>query len=308
MKEEGTHKPSIRQKGFQFFHQIKKSKMCVKNALHFILAIFGLTYARQLTGISFIVKSCMEPFLYESVKSLSNLHVPHEIRIILHHCAGHDVEGLQTARQLEKENSNVTVFEYPYRISRPGYETLATNADSLHSLIRFFNFGLEKAKYKWIAKWDADFWMPPALTEWINSAEIWHLDNQVVSIEAISASHTEIHDYFSSSLSHYFKYAFSEMPNQQIIPTTHVRNNLVNSSVFIHHNSTFTNLKPYWWARPWYEDEISTEAHQVAERVRRLKRDFGAEPVGFFRSGNPTLVSIGQKIVDFNPEYVNFLD
>jgi hypothetical protein len=273
-----------------------------------LLLLLSMIYARQLNGISFIVKSCNEITLSESIDSLKNITVPHEIILIIHHCMGFNQTSLDEANYLASLNDNIQVYQYNYLISRPGYETLATDIDSNHSLITFYNYGVGIAKYKWIAKWDADFIMTLEFNQWINEANIWSNDNQVILMDAKNEQISETHTYFSSSLAYYAKHTFFEIPMQIIVPATHVVHNLVNSTYYIYHKSNFNELKPYWFQKPWYLTENSTEADIVKNRIERLNNDFGPEPLGLTRSGSKEMGKIGQKMIDTNPLYVNFLD
>jgi hypothetical protein len=272
------------------------------------LTTFIIAFTRSLNGISFIVKTCNEITLFESIDSLKNITVPHEIILIVHHCMGFNQTSLDKANYIASLNNNVQVYQYNYLISRPGYETLATDIDSNHSLIRYYNYGVSLAKYKWIAKWDADFIMTNEFNGWINQASIWSNNNEVILMEAKNDQITETHNYFSSCLSHYAKHTFFEIPMQVIIPSTHIVHNLVNSSIYIYHKSDFNQLKPYWFQKPWYLSENSIEASIVKERMEKLIKDFGPEPIGLTRSGNELIKHVGQHMIDNNPLYVNFLD
>lgn len=242
------------------------------------------TRTQKLDGISFLVKSCDEPTLIESVTSLKDIHVPHEIVVIVHHCMGvRNQTSFDQAMRLHGIQ-NLSIYEYSTQISRPGYETLVTDPHSEHSLIRYFNWALEKTRHKWVVKWDADFLMTPALAAWIQThLSLWSRTNEVVVLEAKNEHASEINPYFSSCITHYVKDIFYEMAHQQIIPTTHVQHNLVGSEVFIYHKSDPRIIKPYWLAQPWFEKEESEEAARVRARLATVIKRFGPFP-GFARS------------------------
>ena len=106
-----------------------------------------------MEGISFLVKvHNEEATLYEAVMSLTGLLVSYEILIFLHACTD---TSAQIARSLAAADQRIKIFEYNYTLSRPGYETLATDNDSTHSISRYYNWCLSRAKYNWVAKWDA---------------------------------------------------------------------------------------------------------------------------------------------------------
>lgn len=276
------------------------------SVLLFIAATSAIRTAK-LDGISFIVKSCEEATLSESVASLQQIRVPHEIILIIHHCMGtpYNNTSIEIAHSLQSINpEHIKIFEYDIQISRPGYETLATPAESLHSLIRYHNWVLNLTNYKWVAKWDADFIMTPALFDWIHSnSALWTRTNEVIYLEAKNELTVEIHPYFSSCITHYKKDVFYEMANQQIFPDTHIQHRLP-SSIFIYHKSDYTYVKPYWLISPWFEKENSEEALTIRMRYQYVIMQYGPFP-GYARSGNTYAVSLlGNTIISRS----NFLE
>jgi hypothetical protein len=255
-----------------------------------------------MEGISFIVKVRNEEATLEAaVRSLFELVVVYEILIILHRCV--DASAAIAAR-LAAENPRIRILHYTEAISRPGYETLATDAESRHSLIRYYNWCRQQARYVWHAKWDADFVAPVGLVQWINAAGIWGTPNQIVRIAARSDG-IEWGDYFSSCLSHYFKDVFWETPYYVFDPSLHVKHVL--TDVWIEHRSAVAVLKEYWREEPWFWVENTTEALTVRERVALLAAEFGPEERGTARGGSLTsAVLLGQQILDARPAYVDF--
>jgi hypothetical protein len=77
------------------------------------------------------------------------------------------------------------------------------------------------------------------------------------------------------------------------------------TDIFINHNSELSSVKSYWKSEPWYRKD-SAEARIVRERIERLTADFGIEPVGLARSMNPDCESLGRRILNSKPVYVNF--
>jgi serine/threonine protein kinase len=61
------------------------------------------------------------------------------------------------------------IFKYEYEISRAGYENLATDIDSVHSLATYYNYCLSKTTLPWIFKWDADFSASSNLIDYLNN-------------------------------------------------------------------------------------------------------------------------------------------
>ena len=89
-------------------------------------------------GISFMVRiRNEEQTLEKSIRSLFKLTIPHEINLILHCCTDN---SLSIAKQLASENKNIKIYTYDYSISRAGYENLATDINSHHSLVHYYNY------------------------------------------------------------------------------------------------------------------------------------------------------------------------
>ena len=251
-------------------------------------------------GISFLVKSCEEPTLTESVTSLQRIRVPHEIILVIHHCMGapYNSTSMEFARTLQRENpDHIKIVEYDIQISRPGYETLVTPATAHHSLIRYHNWALNLTNYKWVAKWDADFIMTPALFDWIHAnPSVWSRTNEVIYLDAKNEQTVETHPYFSSCVTHYLKDVFYEMAHQQIIPETHVQHRLP-ATIFIYHKSDYAHVKPYWLITPWFMKENSAEALSIRMRYQYVLNRYGPFP-GYARSGNTHAVTLlGNQII-----------
>jgi glycosyltransferase involved in cell wall biosynthesis len=250
-----------------------------------------------MEGISFLVKvHNEEATLYESVMSLAGLLVTYEILIFLNACT--DASG-QIARTLENANPRIKVFEYNVTLSRPGYETLATDDNSVHSISRYYNWCLSHAKYKWIAKWDADFVMTDPLRDYLNAMEL----NRDVILRLGARSRdgvVEMNNYFSSCIRFYKKELFTEMVGFVPGCPTEILDHQID------HLSSLSNVKPYWHRPGWYTNELSEEAAIVAWRVKRLTEDFGLEPVGNVRSENiNNSLALGYKILYADLDYVS---
>lgn len=250
-----------------------------------------------MEGISFLVKvHNEEATLYESVMSLTGLLISYEILIFLNACTD---ASAQIARALENTHPRVKVFEYNYTLSRPGYETLATDDNSLHSISRYYNWCLSHAKYKWVAKWDADFVMTGGMQDYLNNMDL----NRDVILRLAARSRdgaVEMNNYFSSCLLWYKKELFTEMAGYTPGCLTEVLDH------HIIHLSSLSNMKSYWYKPGWYTRENSEEAAKVARRVERLTEDFGQEPVGNVRSENiNNTFALGYKILYSNLDYVS---
>lgn len=202
--------------------------------------------------------------------------MPKEIVIIIHNC---DDSSLEIAERLKKEDGSIKIFHYEHTISRAGVETLCTDSDSIHSLVRYQNWCLKKCVNIWKFKWDADFIMTPELADFINRDLISHAQKRIY-LTAKNTTHNNCEPYLSDSIVEYIKYFFWEVPRYS--ESTEIRLPLH----FIH-DSELTDLKPYWKKDPWYAHDSSTEAKIVAGRIATITSKYGSEPHGMARAGNP---------------------
>lgn len=251
-----------------------------------------------MEGISFIVKiRDEEDTLYESIKSLESLTIPHEIILILHLCSDRSQEIAET---LAKENSNVKILFYNKEVSRAGYETLATDADSQHSLVTYYNWCVSQGKYPWTFKWDSDFISTPPLIVFLNE-NTWEKKNINYLITCKNDEMFGQEYYLLGTLNSYAKYIWWEFPNMHAHESIHL-----DKSIYIEHSSKLAKLKKYWTQPPWFESEDSEEAITVKNRIMQLTNDFGAEPKGMARCCNSEGNSIYLNITKSVPSYVNF--
>jgi hypothetical protein len=271
-----------------------------------------------MEGISFLVRvhNEEETLLYAVQSILSVLTIGFEILLLLNQCVGRCATSAATL--VERGGGKVRMFEYNHTLSRPGYEMLATDSWSVHSPVAFLNWGLAKARYKWTAKWDADFVMLPALGAKINEEGLkgmWAQGNRIVRLSAQGLDGSVEHgDYFSSCVDHYRKDVFWETPAFRFEAGKLVRDTW--DDVWIFHVSYAARLKPYWFQTGWFAgggrgesgsgsggDE--DEAAVVRGRLLALERDFGMLPLGMGRSGTTEeAVVVAQRILNAQPTYV----
>ena len=250
-------------------------------------------------GISFMVRvRNEEKTLESSIRSLFDLTIPHEINIFLH-CCTDDSETI--ARKLADENVNIRIFIYSNKVSRAGYETLATNSNSEHSLITYYNYCFSQRTKIWSFKWDSDFVASPALINFLNSTE-WMYNNTNYKITYKSPINSASEIYLSCCCSGYVKYLFWEV----IHYSKNATNITLDDSIYINHVSVLSDVKSYWYEQPWYLTEDSEEAKNVKLRIEKLNQDYGKEPIGMARALNPECDSINLKIINTTPTYVNF--
>jgi glycosyltransferase involved in cell wall biosynthesis len=254
-----------------------------------------------MAGISFLLR-CRneEATLQQSLESLKALTIEHEIVIVLHRCTDRSTEIAQIAAA---NNPTIKIFMYDIEISRAGYQTLATDYGSPHSIMTYYNWCRSKVTKPWIFKWDGDFIASPALVDYLNS-RTWAPEAPTkIILHAKDATGKNYEPYLSMGLAGYGKYIFWEVP--LYYPDT--TSTMLESSIYIEHVSMLETIKSYWTTGvPWYETEDSEEAATVRDRVSRLTAEFGPEPQGMARAANPECDSPFLRIKAANPPYVNF--
>jgi hypothetical protein len=253
-------------------------------------------------GISFIVRvRNEEKVLARSVRSLISLTIPYEIVIVLHRCTDKSPEIADT---LAKENPHVRVITYDHKVSRAGYETLATDANSEHSFIRYSNWCAEQARYPWMFRWDADFVMTRPLLDYINVQE-WVPKNIRIGLTAKNGTHANQEYYLHQSSVRNTKHIFWEIAGfPSDVTCVRLENNF-----YVTHLSELSDIKPYWREPPWFETDDSPEALEVKERYQKLVEEFGPEPIGMARASNPECDKVFHSVASANncagPSYVN---
>ena len=248
-------------------------------------------------GISFIVRiRNEESTLEKSIRSLFSLTIPYEIILILHRCTD---KSLEISKQLASENQNIRYITYDHEISRAGYENLATDVTSKHSLATYYNYCFSQGTMVWKFKWDADFIATSKLIDRLNSSE-WKEDNTVYYIMAKNSSQNW-EGYLLDCLQSFTKFIFWEVASYK---NTYTKREF-KSDEYIEHNSELSTMKSYWNDIPWYKTEDSDEARQVADRIEKLNAEFGVEPIGMARASNPICDTSYLRIKQTCPSYVN---
>jgi len=255
---------------------------------------------KELEGISFMLRvRDEEDTLEKSIRSLFALKIPHEIVIILHLCTD---KSNKIAEDLSKENSNIKIFTYDIEISRAGYETLATDDNSQHSLIRYYNWCLDKTKYPWIFKWDADHLASLRLIEFLNEKS-WKQENIIYKIASKNEDGINIEPFLMGCLKSYKKYWFWEVP---YFVGSNIKKIDLNHNICIEHNSSLSLLKSYWKKKSWFENDNSDEACLIKNRIHRLINDFCPEPIGMARAKNIECENILREMIRKKPDYINY--
>lgn len=249
-----------------------------------------------MNGISFIIRVRNEQdTLQECLRSLAKIYIPHEIIVILNNCD----DGSESIAKTELAFSkNTKIVQYNYNLSRPGYETLCTDAISSHSFINFCNYGLSLSDFPWRFTWDADFIMTDNCANYINNY-VWEktLRPRMFYFEAKDNDgiiNTE--GYLMSDHFYYDKYWFWEV-KQSPIPAVHE-----NTQLQILHNSSLSKRKKYWDESPWFENEKSSEAEVVRDRMRQLESICGPEPRAQARASNPLSPAVEINVINHEQE------
>jgi len=250
-------------------------------------------------GISFLVRIRDEEHVLErGIRSLFALTIPHEIILVLHLCTD---KSSEIAQKLAQENPAIKIYTYDTEISRAGYETLATDVNSPHSLMTYYNWCLDKTSYLWKFKWDGDFLASNELIHFLNT-NAWNKQNISYRISCKNEDSNNREPYLMGSLKTYTKYWFWEIPS--FGESIQIVN--LDPSILIEHVSSLSVLKTYWNNLPWFETEQSEEATIVKKRIEMLTNDFGEEPKGLARASNPECDRILLAIFQRRPDYVFF--
>uniref|UniRef100_A0A6C0HK04 Glycosyltransferase n=1 Tax=viral metagenome TaxID=1070528 RepID=A0A6C0HK04_9ZZZZ len=255
-----------------------------------------------VAGISFMMRvRNEEQTLEKSVRSLFSLTIPYEIVLVLHLCTDRSRE---IAERLRRENDRICIFEYSVETSRAGYETLATDAKSPHSLMTYYNWCLNKTKMPWVFKWDGDFIASEGLVRFLNAGS-WEqrATGGRYEIDARNSDNSNKELYLICMLATYAKHMFWETPIYLHIPGDTPLT--CPDDAYIVHESEISDIKQHWTRVPWYTAEDSDEARLVQDRMHRLESDFGKEPLAHVRCGNYELDKNQSTIAHFNPSYVS---
>ena len=254
-----------------------------------------------------------EQTLEKSIKSLFALKIPYEIIVILHLCTDNS-ENI--CKKLQEQNDKIKIFYYQNEISKCGYENLCTDKNSPHSVVKYYNWCLEKTSLKWKFKWDGDFIASQELIDFLNNND-WESTcennkNIRYGVVAKNSTNKNCEFYLSDSITGYSKYLFREVPIYSSCKSI-----VLDDSICIIHDSELSNCKAYWKKKSWFlfpldQDEINLkeqeDANKVKEKYFKLINDFGIEPEGMARSSNPSCDKINLEIINKKPNYVNFYE
>lgn len=229
-----------------------------------------------MDGISFIVRARNEQETIEaSLRSLKDLTIPHEIIVILHLCTDRSREIVESL----KEELPIQIIEYNVPISRAGYETLATDATSEHSIPHYYNWCFSHANHVWKFKWDADFIASPELVDYLNS-KTWNQTAPArVFFTAKNHEMSNSEGYLFTGHNGFKKYYFWEFVDGSFEQENH-------TNIVIQHASKLSNMKKYWTDAHWFSDDESDEAKTIRDRYKSITDICGSELIGAARASN----------------------
>lgn len=228
-----------------------------------------------MDGISFIVRvRNEEETIKASLLSLKDLTIPYEIIVILHLCTDRSREIVESL----KEELPLKIVEYSLPISRPGYETLVTDATSEHSIPYYCNWCFSHANHIWKFKWDADFISSPELVEYLNSNTWTKTVPSRVFFIAKNDEMSNAEGYLFTGDFEFKKYYFWEYLNGSFEDK--------HTGININHVSKLSNLKKYWTYSQWFCESDSDEAKIVRDRYNKLITICGKELIGGARASN----------------------
>lgn len=243
-------------------------------------------------GISFLIRvRNEEKTIYTAINCLLQLTIPIEIVVILHCCTDASESIVRSFN-----DNRIHIYTYSILISRAGYETLATDANSPHSIVSYYNWCFAKANMPWIFKWDADFIATPNLINYLESRS-WEYNLEKISFIATNSTSNNCEYYLACGQIGYKKKVCWECPFycKDIVSTE--------TNISIHHSSELSELKEYWNESPWYLNSDNSDALLVKLRMELLVNEFGPEPKGGARASNPEYNY--KLILNAYPLYVN---
>ena len=224
-------------------------------------------------GISFILRARNEEaYLAQSLFSLLDLTVPHEIVVILHKCTDKSKDIALTA---QAKGQPIRIYETDANLSKAGYETLATPANYNESLASFYSQCFSFGQYNWLFKWDADFVASPELLKFLNSELVLDREQPFRYLIPCEMSESVVNKetYLFNCLAGYKKYIFWETP-AFVAGSTTVE---ISARIF---TIPHTILKEYWKEPAWFVGKDTF----LENRYKKIVELCGPEPIGASRA------------------------
>jgi glycosyltransferase involved in cell wall biosynthesis len=113
----------------------------------------GITALIRAKNESQIIQRCLESIapVFEEIVFIDNASSDDTKSI-----------ALEFATRLpRRQHTKMRVFDYPFEVARCGPEHYATNADSVRSLVYYYNWSLAQVTTDYVVKWDADMVCAP---------------------------------------------------------------------------------------------------------------------------------------------------
>jgi glycosyltransferase involved in cell wall biosynthesis len=225
-----------------------------------------------------------EETLGACLAALTRVTTPHEVLVVLDRCT----DGSEViAKDAASKNPNVRLMNWLTPVSKAGYENLATDARSPHSLVSHFNTLWGARRYEWAFKWDADFLMTPEIAAWVND-RTWESDGTPfwVWFDACDMDgQVNSEPYLTSGPLWFDKNWFWE--DRYTTEGPRIQDH---SGMAIPHLSTVGTMKPYWAEPPWFIDADTPEAASIRAAHDTVVRLCGPEPVGMARASNQAAI------------------
>jgi glycosyltransferase involved in cell wall biosynthesis len=224
-------------------------------------------------GISFILRARNEEaYLAQSLTSLLDLTIAHEIIVILHKCTD---QSKAIALIAQAKGQPIRIYETNANLSKAGYETLATPTSYNESLASFYSQCFSFGQYNWLFKWDADFVASSELLKFLNTELVSDETNPLRYLIPCQMSENVINKetYLFNCLAAYKKYIFWETP--AFLGGSEIKE--INAKIF---TIPHTILKEYWKEPPWFINKNTF----LEARYKKIVELCGPEPVGASRA------------------------
>lgn len=151
---------AVKRRGVQFFHGWK-SRLTRTRKKHFTNREgntewnFTLDNNKKPVGTSIMLRVKNEELNIQDCLT-SILPVADEIVIIDNNSQDQTLKIVEQFKAENQSKVDISIYSYPFNIARCGAEHRDTDANSLHSLVYYYNWCLSKCRFSNILKWDAD--------------------------------------------------------------------------------------------------------------------------------------------------------
>ena len=238
-------------------------------------------------GISFIIRARDEERTVEeaimSVRLGLGISFPYEI-VLVNNCSSDRTQKI--GEHLQKEGTLASLVHYPFQLAKPGLENYVTSVDSVHSIVWFYQFCWQQARFKYIFKWDADFVMTRGLADRLKT--LWNEEFDTCRVPAVDfdgVANCEPYLFNTLKLPVVHRHQYWETTSLLIKGGQAI--SLDGTGAVIEHASQLKTMKPYYRLPPWWEGSDSP----VASVAKREYEEFSLMlPIGiqlFTRASDP---------------------